>query len=72
MVAFRLIVVKFDVLEDGLLELADAGERAAAQTLLGQLSKPRSTKFSQELLVRFHFRCGGIRSVGSSFGIRVR
>ncbi len=39
-VAFRLIVVKFDVFKNGLLELADAGERAAAQTLLGQISKP--------------------------------
>ena len=28
MVAFRLIVVKFDVFKNGLLELADAGERA--------------------------------------------
>ena len=49
-VAFRLIVVMFDVLENGLLELADAGERAAVQTLLGQI-EPCSTKFSQELLV---------------------
>jgi hypothetical protein len=39
MAAFGLIVVMFDVLKNGLRELANAGEGAAAQTLLRQISK---------------------------------